>query len=53
MFAIAAAVVFFLMSINVSLGSLQLVWLALAFLCLHLAFGTVIHLPTFSRRNPE
>lgn len=52
MFAIAAAVVFFLMAVNVNLGSIQLLWLALAFLCLHLAFGSVVHIP-WVRRNPE
>lgn len=52
MFAIAAAVVFFLMAINVGLGSINLLWLALMFLCLHLAFGTVVHIP-WIRRNPE
>jgi hypothetical protein len=51
MFAVAAAVVFFLMAIGVKLGSLGMLYLALMFLCLHLAW--TIALPAvWPRRNP-
>jgi len=52
MFAVAAAIVFFLMAIGVKLGSLNLLYLALTFLCLHLAW--TIALPVINlRRNPN
>lgn len=43
MFAIAAAVFFFLAAFGVSLGSLNLVWFGLGLLALH--FGYEIALP--------
>lgn len=53
MFALCAAVVFFLMAIHVSLGALNMLWLALMFLCLHLAFSIGIPLPALRRHNSE
>ena len=46
MFAIAAAIVFFLMAIGVNPPSFGMLWLALALLCLHLGIsGPSITLP--------
>ena len=50
MFAIAAAVVFFLMAVGFKLGSLNLLYLALAFLALHL--GWTLAIPWVARRTP-
>jgi hypothetical protein len=39
MFAIIAAVVFVFAAFGAHLGSVNLVWIALAFLCLHFAYA--------------
>lgn len=42
LFAVAAAVVFFLMLLNIQLGSINMVALGLFFVACHLAFGGVV-----------
>lgn len=50
MFAIVAAVLFALAAFGVALGSVNLVWLGLAFLALHFAYEIALPLPPARRR---
>jgi len=51
MFAIIAAVLFFLAAFGVALSGVNLVWAGLGFLALHFAFGVGIPIPAY-RRTP-
>jgi len=53
MFALIAAVCFFLHALTVKLGDVSLVWLGIGFLALHLAW--TVALPTFTgvRRSTQ
>lgn len=51
MFALIAAIILFLAAFGVKIGTINLLYLALAFLSLHFAFGWVINVATW-RRNP-
>ncbi len=52
MFAVIAAIIFILMAFGVNFADLGMLWLALAFLCLHLAFGTTVRIPWVVKREP-
>ena len=49
MFAIIAAVFFFLFAFNVKLGTIKLIWIGVGFLAVHLGYN--IALPAFTNRN--
>lgn len=51
MFALLAALVFFLAAVHVGLGSLDMLMLGLTLLALHFAFG--VGVPYVSRRPPQ
>lgn len=54
MFALIAAIVWFLAAFGVHVGNVSLLMLGLAFLALHFAFGTVLPLaPASWRREPQ
>jgi hypothetical protein len=48
-FALIAAIIWFLAAFHVGLGTVDMLLLGLAFLGLHFAFGTVIAMPTLRR----
>ena len=50
MFALIAAIIWFLAAFGVHIGSVSLLMLGLAFLALHFAFGTVLPLAPTSWR---
>lgn len=49
MFAIIAAILFALAAFGVALGSVNLVWLGLAFLALHFAYEIALPIPARRR----
>jgi len=51
MFAIIAAIVFFWIAFGFPAGSINLLYLALAFLALH--WGWTLGIPFMVRRNPQ
>lgn len=54
MFALIAAIIWFLAALGVHLGSINLLLFGLAFLALHFAFGTVLPLApaSWGQRQP-
>ncbi len=52
MFALIAAIIWFLAAFHVALGSIDLPLLGLAFLGLHFAFGVGLPVPATWRRQP-
>jgi len=53
MFALIAAIIWFLSAFGVHLGGVSLLTLGLAFLALHFAFGTVLPLAPASWRREQ
>lgn len=51
MFALIAAIVILLAALGVGLGSVNLLYLGLAFWALHFAFGIGLPFPTYGRRD--
>lgn len=49
MFALIAALIWFLAAFHVGLGTIDMLLLGLGFLALHFAFGPVITMPTLRR----
>ncbi len=49
MFALVAAIIWFLAAFRVGLGSVDMLLFGLAFLALHFAFGPVLTVPTLRR----
>jgi hypothetical protein len=53
MFALVAAIIWFLAAFGVGLGSVNMLVLGLAFLGLHFAFGVALPMPsTWHRQQP-
>lgn len=52
MFALIAAIIWFLAAFRVHLGNVDLLLLGLAFLGLHFAFGPVLPMPWWHRQQP-
>lgn len=51
MFALVAALMFFLYGFGVRLGDVSLVWLGVGFLALHLAWDVALPVSRFTRRT--
>jgi hypothetical protein len=52
MFAVVAAILFALAAFGVVVGSINLVWLGLAFLALHFAYEISLPIGAYRRREP-